>query len=59
MAWTKKGEIVALGRDDIPMAVLPQAKYEQCPEDWWTSACDALGELCSKIDPALVEGMAI
>lgn len=59
IAWTKQGDIVALGRADIPMAVLPQARYEQCPDDWWTSACAALRELCSKIDPTLVDAMAI
>lgn len=59
IAWTRQGDIVADGRADIPMAVLPKARYEQDPNDWWGAACAALGELCSKIDPALVDGVAI
>lgn len=59
IAWTRNGELVAEGRDDIPMQTPQKDYFEQNPDDWWDAALTALKQLAQQIDVSLVDGLAI
>lgn len=59
IAWTADGAIAGQGRSPIPLASPRHNWYEQDPEDWWRSACEALRELCTQVDPAAIVAIAI
>jgi sugar (pentulose or hexulose) kinase len=59
IAWTLDGTIAGTGRAPIPLASPAPLRYEQNPEDWWSSACQTLNELLCQVDPARVASLAI
>jgi sugar (pentulose or hexulose) kinase len=59
IAWKPDGTIVGQGRSPIPLLSPAHNWYEQNPEDWWRSACDALRELLKQVDPASVAAISI
>lgn len=59
IAWDGHGMAVAEGRATIAMSSPHPGWFEQDPQDWWTSACAALREVTSQIDPARIGGLAI
>lgn len=59
IAWTPDGTIVGQGRSPISLLSPAHNCYEQDPEDWWRSACEALRELLQQVDPNAVAALAI
>jgi sugar (pentulose or hexulose) kinase len=59
IAWDVRGVAVAEGRAAIPMANPASGRFEQDPEDWWSSAGAAMRELTARIDARRVAGIAI
>jgi sugar (pentulose or hexulose) kinase len=50
-AWMRDGTLAGLGRSSIPLSSPAKDSYEQDPEDWWRSLCEALHDLW-KVVPA-------
>lgn len=59
IAWDRDGRVVAEGRAGIPLSNPGLDRFEQDPEDWWSSCVAALADCTGAIDPARVEGLAI
>ena len=59
IAWTPEGAEAGSGRSPIPLANPAHNRYEQNPEDWWGSACEALRTLTRQVDPAAIAAIAI
>jgi xylulokinase len=59
IAWRRDGTVAGLGRSPIPLLNPAHNWYEQNPEDWWRSACEALRELFGQVDAASVAAIAI
>ncbi len=59
IAWTRHGEALAEGRDDIPMQNPRLDCFEQDPADWWRSSVNALRDCVAQVDAASIEGLAI
>ncbi len=57
IAWRPDGSFAGEGRSPVPLSSPAPDRYEQDPEDWWLSACNALRELLQSVDPgAIVRG---
>src|SRR5512136_2797373 len=59
IAWTRDGSVAGVGRCPIPLANPGHNRYEQNPEDWWSSATTALRQLLQQISPERVAALAI
>jgi len=59
IAWKPDGTIAGQGRSPIPLLSPAHNWYEQNPEDWWRSACEALRELFQQVDAAAVAAISI
>ena len=59
IAWDKRGRAVAQGRAQIPISQHGLDYFEQDPQDWWRSACAALGALAGQVEPSRFDGLAI
>jgi len=59
IAWTRDGAIAGTGRSPIPLASLGADRYEQNPDDWWSAATIALGELAQQINPERIAAIAV
>ncbi len=59
IAWTPDGAIAGQARSPIPLSSPRPNWYEQNPEDWWRSACEALRELSKQIDPGAIAAISI
>ncbi|MGO8758617.1 MAG: xylulokinase [Terracidiphilus sp.] len=59
IAWRPDGTVAGQGRRPIPLHSPAHNQYEQDPEDWWRSACEALRELFRQVDPTGVAAIAI
>ena len=59
IAWKPDGTIAGQGRSPIPLLSPAHSWYEQDPEDWWRSACEALRELLREVDPSSVAAISI
>ncbi len=59
IAWSREGEAVAEGRAPIDTQMPQPGWVEQDSENWWESARTALTELCGRIDPSRIAGLAI
>lgn len=59
IAFDAGGRAVGEGRADIPLSSPALFHLEQDSEDWWRSACQALGDLFTGIDPDRIAGIAI
>jgi len=59
IACQRDGAIVAIGRSPIPLASPGNNLYEQDPQDWWRSTCEALRELLLQVAPELIAAVAI
>ena len=59
IAWNRQGVAIAEGRSSIPLASPHADWYEQNPDDWWTSACAALGNLQKVVSPARIAAIGI
>ncbi|MBM7068689.1 FGGY-family carbohydrate kinase [Actibacterium sp. 188UL27-1] len=59
IAWDMTGCDLAEGRAPIPLSQPGPGRFEQDPQDWWTSCCTALNALMTQIDPNRVAGLAI
>lgn len=59
IAWRPDGTVAGQGRSAIPLLSPAHNRYEQNPEDWWHSACEALGDLLRQVDAASVAAIAI
>lgn len=58
-AWRRDGTLVGLGRSPIPLTSPGKDRYEQDPEDWWKSTCEALRELWNSVPAQRVAALAI
>jgi sugar (pentulose or hexulose) kinase len=59
IGWTRNGEVVGVGRCPIPLSHPGPNRYEQNPEDWWSSATTALRQLLGKVSPDRIAALAI
>ena len=59
IAWRPDGSLAGEGRSPVPLSSPAPDRYEQDPEDWWRSACQALRELLQQVDPDAVAAIAI
>lgn len=59
IAWDVNGYPLAEGRSTIPLSNPRPGWYEQNPEDWWKSACEALQQLWQNVSPERVAALAI
>lgn len=59
IAWDRGGQLVAEGRSALALHNPEPGRYEQHANDWWRSACAALGELGAKIEMSRVAALAI
>jgi xylulokinase len=59
VAWRRDGSMAGIGRSPIPLASPGPNLYEQDPEDWWRSACEALRSLWGQLRPQRVAALAI
>jgi xylulokinase len=59
IAWKPDGKVAGQGRSPIPLLSPAHNRYEQNPEDWWRSACEALQELFRQVDSSRVAAIAI
>lgn len=59
IAWDPHGRHVAEGRAPIALLNPAHERYEQDPDDWWTSAVAALRGCIASIDVGRLEGLAI
>jgi sugar (pentulose or hexulose) kinase len=59
MAWNREGYPIAEGRSSIPLSKPRPGWFEQNPEDWWTSACEALQQLWQTVSSERVAALAI
>ena len=59
IAWRPDGSLAGEGRSPVPLSSPAPDRYEQDPEDWWRSACEALRELLQWVDPDAVAAIAI
>jgi sugar (pentulose or hexulose) kinase len=59
IAWDRQGRALAEGRSPVPISNPKPGWWEQDPEDWWSSAKTALGELLGKVDARRVAALAI
>ena len=53
------GSLAGQGRSSIPLYRPAPNWYEQNPDDWWHSACEALQQLFRQLDPAAVAAISI
>jgi len=51
--------MAGIGRSPIPLASPGPGLYEQNPEDWWSAAASALGELRQQVSPERVAALAM
>ena len=59
VAWKRDGRLAGIGRSPIPLVSPANDRYEQDPEDWWRSTCEALGGLFRELAPERVAAIAI
>ena len=59
VAWKPDGMLVGQGRSPIPLLSPAPNWYEQNPNEWWRSACEALRELFQHVDSGSVAAIAI
>lgn len=59
IAFDAHGRAISEGRAAIALANPEPGYFEQAPQDWWRSTATALSELCGKIDPRRLAGLAI
>lgn len=59
IGWARDGSVVGVGRCPIPLANPGPNRYEQNPEDWWSSAKTALGQLLRQVSPGRIAALAI
>jgi sugar (pentulose or hexulose) kinase len=59
IAWKPDGAIAGHGRSPVSLSSPARSWYEQDPEDWWRSACEALRELLQQVDPDAVAAISI
>lgn len=59
IAWRRDGSVAGLGRSPIPLASPGSNLYEQDPEDWWSAASAAMGELLQQVAPERIAALAI
>lgn len=49
VAWTERGEAVAMGRASLSLRNPEPEGYEQDADEWWTATLSALFELCGEL----------
>ncbi len=59
IGWTRDGAVAGVGRCAIPLSNPGPNRYEQNPEDWWSSATTALRQLLQQVAPQRVAALAI
>jgi xylulokinase len=59
IAWKPDGTLAGQGRSPIPLLSPAHNWYEQNPEDWWRSACEALRELFRHVNPNDIAAISI
>jgi len=59
IGWTRDGSLVGIGRCSIPLHNPGPNRYEQDPEDWWSSATTALGQLLRQVSPERIAAVAV
>lgn len=59
IAWDRHGTLLGEGRAPIAMTSPGHDRFEQEPDDWWASACAALGELGRQVDLGRAAALAI
>jgi sugar (pentulose or hexulose) kinase len=59
IGWTRDGSVLGVGRCPIPLSHPGPNRYEQDPEDWWSSATTALRQLLRQVSPERIAALAI
>ncbi|MFB3778352.1 MAG: FGGY-family carbohydrate kinase [Bryobacteraceae bacterium] len=59
VAWRRDGGLAGIGRGPTPLSSPASDRYEQDPEDWWRSTCEALRGLFQQVEPGRVAAVAI
>jgi sugar (pentulose or hexulose) kinase len=59
VAWKRDGALAGIGRGPIPLSSPASDRYEQDPEDWWRSSCEALRGLFREVAPNRIAALAI
>jgi sugar (pentulose or hexulose) kinase len=59
IAFDRAGIAVAQAHEPIPLFSPGPNRYEQNPEDWWSSAQKALRQITGAVDPERIEALAI
>ncbi len=59
IGWTHAGAVAGVGRCSIPLDSPGPNRYEQDPEDWWSSATTALRQLLRQVSPERIAALAI
>lgn len=59
IAWNRRGTAVAEARASYPLLHPEPDWHEQRAEDWWSSLCQALGDLLCKVNASNIEALCI
>ncbi len=59
IGWLKDGSVAGLGRCPIPLANPGPNRYEQDPEDWWSSTTMAMRQLLQQVPAERIAALAI
>jgi xylulokinase len=59
VAWSKSGNALGEGRAPITMERPREGWFEQDPENWWCSACDAIRQLGETVDLANAAAISV
>ena len=59
IAWNREGMVVAEARASYPLLHPRPGWHEQSAEDWWSSVCQVLQALSSRIDSRKLEALCI
>ena len=59
IGWLRDGSVAGVGRCRIPLDNPGPNRYEQNPEDWWSSAASALRQLLQQVPAERIAALAI
>ncbi len=59
IGWMRDGSVAGIGRSPIPLGNPGPNRYEQNPEDWWSSATAALRQLFQQVSSKRIAALAI
>lgn len=59
IAWDAHGRALAQGRRGVPMLQPAPGRFEQNPQEWWISSCQALSEVLAVIPADRIAAVAV